>query len=370
MVRHRLRDERRRPERLAFRRARHRRLRPRCTTGDRDADVDDEPRRPRLHDRLRDGDDDEDELGEIRGDGSYTLLPFSRHPSGVLYEWAILPGRTPFVSYSRDLFEPATGRTVPTLVYEGWHGRDEEWAARVMVALGIEARSVRSPFRCPIPGHEERHPSASLFRMPSGVWMLRDWHGRGRRAWVPLADVFASRLLGEEVELGTGERRSWLARLEVEMGVREPLPVSLPRLPARASESVRRVSEGFRLLLAVEGAESAPFSRRFAARWCGPGLGEMRAGRAIDRLRAADVLRVEKWERFYGREKGAPGGRVDAGVGEGAAGGALGGASGALGGRGVRLLLGVWAASGSGERSAGAPGCARCRGDRPSGDDA
>ena len=88
--------------------------------------------------------------------------------------------------------------------------------------------------------------------------------------------------------------------------LREPLPVSLPPLPARASESMRRVSEGFRLLLSVEGAESAPFSRRFAAKWCGPGLGEMRAGRAIDRLRAADVLRVDRWEPLYGRANRTP----------------------------------------------------------------
>lgn len=243
-------------------------------------------------------------FGEIRGDGSYTLLPYSTHPSGERYEWVIPPERAPFVSYSRDLFETGAGGGTDQPQYSGWWGRGDRWIAAAMAVLGIEAPTVHSAFRCPIPGHEERHPSASLFRMRDGRVMLRDWHRRGSRDWVPLPDVFASQLHGEEVKLTAGERRSWLARLELEMGVREPLPVQLPPLPRDATETMGKVAEGFRLLLAVEGAESAPYTRRFAARWCG--VSPWRAGQAIDRLLACGVLRVDRWERLYGREKGTP----------------------------------------------------------------
>ena len=252
--------------------------------------------------------------GELRGDGSYAVVPPSRHQSGHDYIWRPGLDDVPFARLDKlCLGEPGDGRELDELgwglqqerTYElpccspapepGDHRRLAADARAVVAAarvLRIDAR-LGTAFRCVLPGHTERLPSASLYLDPwTGIWKYHDFHRRSGPEWLTLAEVRASLAYGRVVSLAAPEAARWYSRLFHEAGWLIPERVDLPPVPRRP-ESLRRVADGFGLLLGLRWLRDpglpTPFTWRFAAAWCG--LSEKTAGQATRELLALDVIR-------------------------------------------------------------------------------
>jgi len=176
-----------------------------------------------------------------------------------------------------------------------------EVALAVMRLCGAEVDRLGRAFYCPIPGHQERpykkHPSAALWQEhPNRPVVLVDFHERrqipsehdkpgdteARFMW-PLVDVYAACKSGRGRPLSKGERATWWLRCLAELGLIEPPAMAAPRLPEEAPEEAQAVYEGFQLLLSLRAHYdahqiSAPFSYRFADRWCGVSWRQVEAG--------------------------------------------------------------------------------------------
>ena len=140
-------------------------------------------------------------------------------------------------------------------------------------------------FRCIL--HEERHPSASLHWDPkTGALKYRDWHRKGGEEWYTLADVYASKIAGREMRLKGPSMASWFLRLLVEAKICTPVAVPARRLPLTVRPAVRKVYEGFLLLLGCKWLHTpgapTPFSWQFAAGWCR--ISERHAGESLQWL--------------------------------------------------------------------------------------
>jgi hypothetical protein len=168
-----------------------------------------------------------------------------------------------------------------------------EWACARFLGLSKSPDDIGRHFHCVLPGHEERQPSASLYRDRHGSVMYRDWHQRGGRGWYLLPEVYASLLTGCEAQLPDPSLAVWRIRLWFAAGILERPTVPLPPIPKDVRRTIQRVYEGFRLLMACKWtyAPGTPtmFSWRFAAGWCG--LGERQAGEAIAWLLRHRVIR-------------------------------------------------------------------------------
>src|ERR1700730_5957570 len=120
--------------------------------------------------------------GELRGDGSYVLLPDSVHPSGKQYFYILshddvavanvtelrLEGNSACFTKTRD--QGCTGTTYEMPVYPSGTGIEElakspQAVRQALPILGIHVELGKS-FRCILPGHNERRPSASIYRDP------------------------------------------------------------------------------------------------------------------------------------------------------------------------------------------------------------
>lgn len=268
-------------------------------------------------------------IGEIRANGNYVVLPPSVHPSGVRYEWldslspldvgfAELPEwaadaliHTPHTREREASNEYALLASPPGSVSGGIDGHTlteltatPGFALQAAGILGIPAecateKGMGGTFRCVLPGHSETTPSASLCRGNNGVVMYRDWHQRDGREWYFLAEVRASRAYGRVVTLsdpGRGRYSSelavWTQRLLVETGLLRPADVPMRELPKGVTPCVRKVYEGFRLLLGCKWlyrpGEPTTFAWRFASAWCG--VSERHAGDAIQELMRLGII--------------------------------------------------------------------------------
>lgn len=152
---------------------------------------------------------------------------------------------------------------------------------------GLAETGQGKPFKCVIPGHTDSRPSASLWmHRQTGAVMYRDWHEADGDKWYSLPQVRAALGYGRMKRLKGPELATWQIRLLVETGLLAPFEVKIRPLPSTAKESTRQVYEGFRLLLGCKWRYSpgdpTPFSRKFAAAWCG--VSEATAGRAIAEL--------------------------------------------------------------------------------------
>jgi hypothetical protein len=183
----------------------------------------------------------------------------------------------------------------------------------ISAVLGIpRGTHMGMPFRCVLPNHKEKHPSASLWTNSQGVIVYRDWHRRNTVDVYTLPTVYFVRTIGKipkprdyrrSIKKGGGTVRTinlrgpkhavWSLRLLVEVGLLQPLHIDLPDLPEPSLESTRKVYEGFRRLLACKWTygpgEPTPFARDFAAEWCG--VSPVTAGEAIKRLVALGIIR-------------------------------------------------------------------------------
>jgi Bifunctional DNA primase/polymerase, N-terminal len=136
-------------------------------------------------------------------------------------------------------------------------------------------------FACPLPGHAEAKPSASLYWNDNGELVFRDWHRRSGKEFWTLSEVYAAcvsgRILTDEDglarTLSAASMATWSLRLLIVAKRLEPYPVELPPLPDEAPASVVRLYDGLKLLFggkwAYEPGQPTMFTRAFARDWCG-----------------------------------------------------------------------------------------------------
>jgi Bifunctional DNA primase/polymerase, N-terminal len=144
-------------------------------------------------------------------------------------------------------------------------------------------RADGSNFACPLPGHAEANPSASLYWNDNGELVFRDWHRRSGKEFWTLSEVYAARVSGRLVTDADGLARTlaaasmatWSLRLLIVAKRLEPYPVALPPLLDGAPASVARLYDGLQLLFggkwAYEPGQPTMFTRSFAMDWCGIG---------------------------------------------------------------------------------------------------
>jgi hypothetical protein len=156
-----------------------------------------------------------------------------------------------------------------------------------LVGRSLRLDRIGHPFRCLLPDHPDRHPSASLWwdheRIgATGALVYRDWHqqpvARGREkgrwaGWLTLPEVRASLAYGETCWLQDAEMWVWQMRLLVEASIVPPALVRARPLPPAVRPAYHRVYEGFQRLLGckwlLKPGEPTAFAWRFAAAWCG-----------------------------------------------------------------------------------------------------
>jgi len=68
---------------------------------------------------------------------------------------------------------------------------DEDVAIQILQHCGADVEVIGETFLCPLPGHDERSPSASLYPNRSGEIIFHDWHARDKHEWYSLANVYA-----------------------------------------------------------------------------------------------------------------------------------------------------------------------------------
>ena len=242
--------------------------------------------------------------GDIKAQGGYVVAPPSIHPDGSRYEWAdyLSPEDADLEPYSDMMINRLTGisglsaigvasininscytppantnnkRTVRTDTnanpFIGLQKQDDV-AFAVLQRFGVSVKQVGKPFMCLLPGHEEKNPSAALYRLDNGIIALKDFH-RDAGCWL-LPDVYAACMTGKVEKLKGGERLVWWLRCLADLGYIDPPSMHAHKLPDDAPESVKKLYKGFISLLALRTLYNseqvgAPFSWRFAAGWCG-----------------------------------------------------------------------------------------------------
>lgn len=237
--------------------------------------------------------------GEVRGDGAYVVAPPSIHPSGARYEWADLcsPDRHELTELPAGFLGQAPERAEEPNIYirfpEGpgdkgeeaaqteshllrW-AKSEECAVAIMGLCGVSQARIGKNFRCVLPGHEERSPSASLWRHPkSNHIYYRDWHCRDGHEWYTIPEVYAAVTTGNVRKLTQAEQGVWLTRALAKAELIKLPSVMAPRLPSDTPQIIRDVFEGFRELLAIHSMydaqrSAAPYTWNFASDWTGRG---------------------------------------------------------------------------------------------------
>jgi hypothetical protein len=167
---------------------------------------------------------------------------------------------------------------------DGFDLRERECAEAVCQRMDL-SRDVLDgsrTFLCFLPGHRESTPSATWVKTDSGYYLYKDWHLRSGHLLFTVPDVFAALTSGVVEPLPKPSRMAWRLRLMVEEGWLEPEPIRMRAVPDDASDLLRRYCEGFRLLVACKSCHpktlphaATPFTRSFAARWCGIPKGSM-----------------------------------------------------------------------------------------------
>ena len=167
-------------------------------------------------------------------------------------------------------------------------------ALRALPVLGITA-PVDERFRCVLPGHEDREPSAAIrWDARARLWKYHDRHHErfGSEAWLRLCDVRAALATGEVRWLKNGESALWYLRLWADAGLIEPVHVELPQIAREPSAELLAVAEGFRLLVGLRllrgDHKPTPFGYRLVGPWCG--LSTRTANRALKRLLELRVI--------------------------------------------------------------------------------
>ena len=293
----------------------------------------------------------------ILAEKRYVVAPFSVHPDGPIYEWheflplthtdLVLPPPW-LIELLRTLgkIQPASTHAAPRAAHRavkrarlrpslpvppsvdlpgvaskthvfllatpGVDGEESEWfrnmvqgpdiALACVRVLGIPVDNIGESFRCILPRHDEQRPSASLHWDPkTGVLKYRDRHKRSGHEWLSLPEVRAALAHGKVVRLRRPSQAAWQLRLLVEAGMLAPADVPAGILPASTPPAIRKVFDGFLLLLGCKWlhtpAVPTVFSWRFAMGWCG--VGSMTTvSKAMQWLLAHRFIRqVGEWRR-------------------------------------------------------------------------
>jgi len=185
---------------------------------------------------------------------------------------------------SPEEVSPVYSGLTPSLASKDWQ--------RIASRLGLLTELERA-FRCPLPGHAERRPSAAWYTDAGGEVVLHDFHRRSGPEFFTLVEVYAAVRSGRVKKLRGPSHAIWARRMAVDFGMAVRARVEWPTLPRTASTSTRRVYEGLQLLFGVRwmgsAGEPAPLSWSFVADWCR--VGERQAGEAIQELVRLSCLR-------------------------------------------------------------------------------
>jgi len=267
--------------------------------------------------------------GEVRGAGSYVVAAPSVHESGHVYRWTTtldVPfAELPEVLSGEPSARPSKARPLRTNVGPRKRGdltHDARAVSAVMRLLNrpdaIDAAGRTREVSCVLADHEDRRPSAGLFRHDSGAWRYR-CHGCGRHLSLARlgAAVMSGTADGSDAMPGPVAAR-WLARLWHEAGVR-PVPMPTVAPPRGCSPAARTLAAGFGLLSGLRAVEEndaglIPFTARFAAAWCALDVDEAKAG--LRELRELGWLIADgpsRWGVGYLYRRPAPAGSVEVG---------------------------------------------------------
>lgn len=249
---------------------------------------------------------------DIQGDLKYVVSPGSLHPSGKEYELTGAESLTDQIEtitraelgdvyeYVENQKEPdETVQELPNMDLEtrsdDWKelANDEAVVKEVMENVGIEWPGLKKSFCCPLPGHNEKNPSASFFRgdrkfkgeEKNPFIGMRDFHHPEDPNWWPIPDVYKAietgrldhlNMSGQNGRRQTGTRRIWWLRALDESGIIERPERIGPQLPDDYPENAKKILEGFRYLLELRAIhdneqKASPYSYRFIMDWVGIG---------------------------------------------------------------------------------------------------
>ena len=194
------------------------------------------------------------------------------------------------------------------------YARVPKVAIAILERCGVRGVRLGKSFRCPLPGHGERRPSAALYQTDSGEIIFHDFHNREQldKPTFTLAEVYRAihtracscvecrkyqKISGGRFKLTAGEQALWLVKALVETGFLRSLPILAPRLPEGTPDSIRDVYKGFLEVLELHRIYNpddmgAPYSYRFAHRWTGRGMRQCK--QAIKWLVANGYMRIVK----------------------------------------------------------------------------
>lgn len=281
-------------------------------------------------------------FGDIKAESGYVLIPPSIHPNGKPYKWgeSLSPNDVEFIeppvhllplhkqlpitkakvesnitithSYPQDgrpirsassaytlLADPVTPDLLRAL------DKDEKSVLAMSKVLGLsEHTQIGRAFRCILPGHEEKKPSAALYQANNGQIIYRDLHNKCKPALM-LAEVYASIAYGEVKELKKPELITWHISLAIKAGLLKPANVEAAILPSSIRPLARRLYKGFIDLLRCkwlyDAGQPTTFTWRFAAAWCG--VSQRNIGDAMkELLRRGYIIKVGEHKTIYGKE--------------------------------------------------------------------
>ncbi|MBI4852244.1 MAG: bifunctional DNA primase/polymerase [Acidobacteria bacterium] len=261
--------------------------------------------------------------GEIRGDGVLVVLPPSVHETGWIYEWQDLfsPSEAGIAEIPRALLEMVRKRlkikssnpvkskntrsasSKYSLLADSPSGfisssnlkevdTNESNVKEMCKVLNIPPVELGQHFLCVLPHHQEKRPSASVYRADNKQFVYRDFHSAKHQCKpaMLLVEVYAAQAYGEVRQLNKPELAVWHLRLLVEAKLLQPVEISSYKLSENSRPLVKKLYEGFLLLLGCKWLYSpnspTTFSHRFAAAWCG--ISECNVGEAM-----AELLKIK-----------------------------------------------------------------------------
>jgi hypothetical protein len=95
---------------------------------------------------------------------------------------------------------------------------------------GIKVKRIGAAFRCILPSHEEKHPSAAFCFTGDGRILYHDFHQRSGSEWYTLGEVYHAIFTGKTVKLRAVDSARWLARLALRLGYKNRLAADTEKI--------------------------------------------------------------------------------------------------------------------------------------------